>query len=60
MADSVDVLNFIRLFFLRVAYTQTGIDMRRPDEVLRMLPKSCAITECESLYDALENMNHWD
>ena len=28
--------------------------MRRPDEVLRLLPKSCAITDCKSLYDALE------
>ena len=28
--------------------------MRRPDEVLRMLPESCAITDCKSLSDALE------
>ena len=30
------------------------MDMRRPDEVLRMLPESCAITDCKSLFDALE------
>ena len=53
MADSVDVLNFIRLFFADCLHPK-GIDMRRPDEVLRMLPKSCAITDCKSLYDALE------
>ena len=28
--------------------------MRRPDEILRLLPESCAITDCKSLYDALE------
>ena len=53
MADSVDVLNFIRLFFVDCIYPE-GIDLRRPDEILKLLPESCAITDCKSLYDALE------
>ena len=52
MADTVDVLNSIRLLW-PIVYSQKGIDMRRPDEVLRMLPESCAITDCKSLFDAL-------
>ena len=31
-----------------------GIDLRQPDRVLQLLPESCAITDCKSLYDALE------
>ena len=53
MADSVDVLDFIRLFFTDCIHSE-GIDLRRPDEILRLLPESCAITDCKSLYDALE------
>ena len=53
MADSVDMLNFVRLFFADCLHP-VGIDLRRPDEVLKLLPESCAITDCKSLYDALE------
>ena len=53
MADVVDVLNFIRLFFVDCIHS-TGIDLRQPDEILKLLPESCAITDCKSLYDALE------
>ena len=31
-----------------------SIDLRQPDRVLQLLPESCAITDCKSLYDALE------
>ena len=31
-----------------------GIDLRRPDETLRCFPTSCAVTDCKSLYDAIE------
>ena len=31
-----------------------GIDLRRPDEVCKLLPEAVAITDCKSLYDALE------
>ena len=37
MADSVDMLNFVRLFFADCLHP-LGIDLRRPDEVLRLLP----------------------
>ena len=47
------MLNFVRLFFADCIHPK-GIDLRRPDEVLRLLPESCAITDCKSLYDALE------
>ena len=53
MADSVDMLNFVRLFFADFLHAE-GVDLRRPDEILRLLPESCAITDCKSLYDALE------
>merc|ERR1712155_198843 len=53
MADSIDILNFIRLFFADCLHPE-GIDLRRPDEILKLLPESCAITDCKSLYDALE------
>ena len=53
MADYVDMLNFVRLFFADCLHP-VGIDLRRPDEVLKLLPESCAITDCKSLYDALE------
>ena len=53
MADSIDMLNFSRLFFADFLLPE-GIDLRRPDEVLQLLPKSLAITDCKSLFDALE------
>ena len=56
MADSVDLLNFARLFFADFLLPE-GIDLRRPDEVLQLLPNSCAITDCKSLFDALERMS---
>ena len=37
MADSVDMLNFCRLFFADFLHPQ-GIDLRRPDEVLKLPP----------------------
>ena len=53
MADSVDMLNFVRLFFADFLLPE-GIDLRRPDEVLRPQPESYTVTGCKSLYDALE------
>ena len=53
MADSVDMLNSVRLFFADCLHPKE-IDLRRPDEVLKRLLESCAITDCKSLYDALE------
>ena len=53
MADSVDMLNFVRLFFANFLHPE-GIDLRRPDEVFKLLPEAIAITGCKSLYDALE------
>ena len=56
MADSVDMLNFTRLFFADCLHPE-GVDLRQPDAVLKLLPEACAITDCKSLYDALEKMN---
>ena len=53
MADSIDVLNFTRLFFADCIHPN-GVDLRRPDEILKLLPELCAITDCKSLYDAHE------
>ena len=53
MADAIDILNFIRLFFADCIHP-TGIDLRQPDKTLQMCPESHAITDCKSLYDALE------
>ena len=58
MADSIDMLNFLRRFFADCIHP-IGIDLRRPDEVLQLLPEAIAITDCKSLYDALERMNLW-
>ena len=58
MAGTVDMLNFVRLFFADCLHP-VGIDLRRPDEVLKLLPESCAITDCKSLYDAWERTYHW-
>ena len=54
MADSVDVLNFIRLFFADCLCPYEGIDLRQPDKILQLLPEACATTDCKSLYDTLE------
>ena len=54
MADAIDVLNFIRLFIVDCIHP-SGIDLRQPDRVVQLLPESCAIADCKSLYDALEN-----
>ena len=35
MADAIDILNFIRLFFADCLHPE-GIDLRRPDGILRM------------------------
>ena len=48
MADSVDMLNFVRVFFADCLHSK-GIDLSRPDEVLRLLPESCAITDLQEL-----------
>ena len=56
MADSVEMLNVGRHSFVDGIRPQ-GIDLRRPDEVLRLLPDSGAITDCNSLYDDLENQS---
>jgi len=53
MADSVDILNFIRLFFADCLHPE-GIDLRQPDRVLQLFPEPCAITDCKSLDGALE------
>ena len=53
MADAIDISTFVRLFFAGRLHP-LGIDLRRPDEILRMCPESYAITDCKSLYDALE------
>ena len=52
MADSIDILNFILCFFADCLRPE-GIDLRQPDRVLQLLPESCAITDCKSLYDTL-------
>ena len=48
MADSVDMLNCVRLFLADCLHP-VGIDLRRPDEVLKLLPESCAITDLQEL-----------
>ena len=53
MADSVDMLNFTRLFFADCLHPK-GIDLRQPDTILQLLPEAFAIADCKSLYDALE------
>ena len=53
MADSIDMLNFIRLFFADCLHP-SGVDLRQPEVVLQLLPEAFAITDCKSLYDALE------
>ena len=54
MADAVDALNFARLFFADFLLHQ-GIDLRRVGEVLeKYVPQAQVITDCKSLYDALE------
>ena len=53
MADSVGMLNFTRLFFADCLHPE-GIDLRQPEAVLNLLPEAFAITDCKSLYDALE------
>ena len=48
MAESVDMLNFVRRFFADLIHPE-GIDLRRPDEVLKLLLESVAITDCNTL-----------
>ena len=57
MADTIDILILVRLCIADCLHPQ-GIDLRHPDNILQLLPESCAITDCKSLYDALERMNH--
>ena len=53
MADLVDCLNYVRLFFADCLHP-IGIDLRRADEAWQALPESTVVTDCKSLYDALE------
>ena len=53
LADAVDNLNYLRLFFAE-CILQDPIDLRQADKVLSLLPKAHVITDCQSLYDALE------
>ena len=53
LAEAVDVLNYRRLFYAECIVSYS-IDLRKADTVLATLPKSHVITDCESLYDALE------
>ena len=54
LADAVDNLNYMRLFFAECIVAEP-IDLRKADQVLSLLPKAHVITDCKSLYDALEN-----
>ena len=53
LADAVDNLNYLRLFFAECLISDS-IDLRQSDRVLSMMPKAHVITDCKSLYDALE------
>ena len=53
LADAVDNLNYMRLFFAE-CILHDSIDLRQADHVLSMLPRAHVITDCKSLYDALE------
>ena len=53
MADAVDVLNYLRLFFME-CLVPYNMDLRRTDEILENTPTAHVITDCKSLYDALE------
>ena len=53
LAEAVDVLNYMRLFFAECIVSYS-IDLRKAATVLATLPKSHVITDCKSLYDALE------
>ena len=61
LADAVDNLNYMRLFFAECIVAEP-IDLRKADQVLSLLPKAHVITDCKSLYDALESQNllAWD
>ena len=48
MADSVDILNFARLFFADLIHAE-GIDLRRPDEVFKLLPEAVAFYGLQKL-----------
>ena len=43
----------MRLFFAECIVVEP-IDLRKADQVLSLLPKAHVITDCKSLYDALE------
>ena len=53
LAEAVDVLNYMRLLFTECLVSYT-IDRRRADSVLATFQQAHAITDCKSLYDALE------
>ena len=52
-ADAVDSLNFVRLVFAE-CLSADGIDLRKIDEIHQLSPPALLITDCKSLYDALE------
>ena len=43
-ADTIDVLNFVRLFAADLL-VPIGVDLRRTDEILSMLPSSILVTD---------------
>ena len=51
-ADTVDTLNFVRLFAADCIFAP-GVDLRKTDTALKLLPESIVVTDCKSLYDAL-------
>ena len=53
LADAADNLNYIRLFFAKFIVGEP-IDLMKADQILSLLPKAYVVTDCKSLYDALE------
>ena len=53
MAEAVDSLNYARLF-LAECISPYALDLRKAEEVRKMLPKAHVVTDCKSLFDALE------
>ena len=51
-ADTVDTLNFVRLFAADFLLAP-GVDLRKTDKILTLVPESIIVTDRKSLYDAL-------
>ena len=56
-ADTVDVLNFIRLFAADFLLMQ-GVDLRKTDEILALLSQPIMVTDCKRFHDALARSEH--